>query len=199
MVRQAGRTGPQGTATRTGKTSAATVAGSEWDGQMTEIDTLESRIAAALDRIRRGVDAMDLRSGAAQGVADAAAETERVAALEARLDEEMTANAMLEERVKALKERQDDKIDTLETMLEKQRTQMVTLDQELQRLRQVNGGLRDMTVKLRDALAGGQPDASLVDAAVHAELDALRATRTADMAELDAVIDALRPMIEESR
>ena len=73
---------------------------------MSEITALESRLTAALDRIRAGVDSL-----AVGPVIDASS------GLEAQLAEERVANAQLEERVKALKERQDNKIAELEARL----------------------------------------------------------------------------------
>lgn len=167
---------------------------------MTEIDTLEGRIIAALDRIRRGVDAADDRMAVPTPAVEAhSAPPELVAALNAQLEDERIANAQLEERVKLIKERQDSKLGTLEAMLEKQRAQMVALDQELGKLRQVNSQLREINGQLRDALANGEAAPDLLNEAMQAELAALRASRTADLAELDAVINELRPMIEESR
>lgn len=167
---------------------------------MTEIDTLEGRIIAALDRIRRRVDAADDRTAAAEYPVEApAAPPELVAALNTQLDDERIANAQLEERVRVLKERQDSKLGTLEAMLEKQRAHMVALDQELGRLRQINSQLRGINSQLRDALSDGDAAPDLLNEAMKTELAALRANRAADVAELDAVIDELRPLIEEAR
>ncbi|MEL6960659.1 MAG: hypothetical protein AAGL89_17105, partial [Pseudomonadota bacterium] len=87
---------------------------------MSDIESLEGRITAALDRISAGAErlaALEPAPVAADGAPseDLAAQ---VAQLTARLDEERTANAQLEERVKLLKERQDGKLAELEANVE---------------------------------------------------------------------------------
>ena len=91
---------------------------------MSELNALEHRLSQALERIKAGVDGL--------GSSDVAVAS---TALEAQLSEERTANAQLEERVKALKERQDNKIAELEARVTSYRKQMSDLDAELQKLR----------------------------------------------------------------
>lgn len=152
---------------------------------MSEISALESRITAALDRIRQGVDGL----GAASAVSDADA-------LNAQLTEERTANAQLEERVKALKERQDTRIAELEARVEAQKMQVASLDAELQGLRTSNADMREMNAQLRDALAKGVAEPELVNRAMMAEVDALKAQRNADAGEVDAILAELKPLVE---
>lgn len=151
---------------------------------MSDISGLESRIAAALDRIRRGVEA--------QGQA-ASGDT----ALQTALDTERSANAELEERVRVLKERQDTQVATLTERVETQLTQLQALDVELQRLRASNAQMREMNTQLRQAVTEGLAP-ELVDAAVAAEVEALLAQRSADAAEVDAILAELKPLVEES-
>ena len=47
------------------------------------------------------------------------------------------------------------------------------------------------------ANAEGLADPKLIDTAVIAELESLRATRAIEMAEIDAVLTALAPLVEE--
>lgn len=151
---------------------------------MSDISTLESRITAALDRIRQGVDLLDGQS---------AADPE----LKASLDQERAQNAELIERVRILKERQDTQVTKLTQRAETQSKQLMTLDEELQRLRASNVQLREMNAKLRDAVTTGLAP-ELHDAAIAAELEALQAQRAADAAEVDAILDVLKPLIEET-
>lgn len=162
---------------------------------MSEFSQLEQRITAALDRIRRGVEAAtaaDTRS--TQGHEEA---SQQVQALTDMLAEEKTANAQLEERVRLLKERQDTKLAELESSIEASRNRAARMDRELQRLRQVNAELRSNNVQLREALAAGVSEPHLVNKAMLAELEALRATRAADAAEMDAILDVLTPIIKK--
>lgn len=171
---------------------------------MTEITDLEQRITAALNRIRRGVEALesraiDARQDAGQPAsAGPGADAGRLADLEAELDDERTANAQLEERVKALKLRQDGRLAELEAQVLAQNGRFASLDGELQRLRQTNADLREANARLRDAVAEDLVSPELVNAALKAELDALRAVRATDRAEIDAIIGELQPLIAET-
>lgn len=161
---------------------------------MDDLPELETRITAALDRIRAGVDGLSVPAPAAP--AEPAGDPAEVAALQTRLDEEQTANAQLEERVKLLKERQDGKLAELESNVEAGRARAARMDRELQRLRQVNAELRDINNQLREALTQGVSEPHLVNKAMLAELESLRATRAADAAEMDAILEELTPIIE---
>jgi hypothetical protein len=68
---------------------------------MSELPQLETRITAALDRIKSGLDGLSVAVIAPEPEADGAdvsALTLQVAELGAKLDEEQTANSQLEER-----------------------------------------------------------------------------------------------------
>ena len=160
---------------------------------MSEFSELETRITAALTRIKAGLDASEPPASEA----DAPASDGQVEELTAQLDEERTANAQLEERVKLLKERQDGKVAELEGNVETGRARSARMDRELQRLRQVNAELRDINGQLREAVTAGVAEPHLVNKAMLAELEALRATRSADAAEMDAILEELTPIIEQ--
>ena len=165
---------------------------------MSELPQLETRISAALDRIKSGLAARTdaaPETGLDTGV-DSGALQDQVAELSAKLDEEQTANAQLEERVKLLKERQDGKLAELESNVDAGRARSARMDRELQRLRQVNAELRDNNSQLREAVTAGVSEPHLVNKAMLAELEALRATRAADAAEMDAILEELTPIIE---
>ncbi len=162
---------------------------------MSDITELETRIGAALDRIEGGLGGLSATPVEGDTV-DVAALESQVAELTGRLDEEQTANAQLEERVKLLKERQDGKLAELESNVEAGRGRATRMDRELQRLRQVNAELRDINNQLREAVTAGVSEPHLVNKAMLAELEALRATRAADAAEMDAILQELTPIIE---
>jgi hypothetical protein len=146
---------------------------------MSDIGNLEGRITEALDRIRRGLAAQP----AAGGDAD----------LQAALDAERASNAELVQRVAILKDRQDTQVASLTARVETQRAQMLKLDAELQALRASNVQLRDMNATLRETVS---PD--MLNDAAAAEIAALQAQRSADAAEMDAIIAELKPLIEEA-
>lgn len=162
---------------------------------MSDITQLEARIGTALDRIKGGLGSLSRTSAAAETVDNSALEAQ-VAELTQKLDEEQTANAQLEERVKLLKERQDGKLAELESNVEAGRGRSARMDRELQRLRQVNAELRDINTQLREAVSEGVSEPHLVNKAMLAELEALRATRAADAAEMDSILEELTPIIE---
>jgi chromosome segregation ATPase len=163
---------------------------------MSDISILEGRITAALDRIRRGVEWMDeLAASAPASPVDAVAH--EASGLRSRLDEERTVNAQLEERVRALKERQDGRVAHLEAEVAENRARFGEIDEDMQRLRQANAELRDIGAQLREALAQGVAEPQLINRAMLAELEALRAARAADLAEVNAVIAELRPLVGE--
>ncbi|PJI91575.1 hypothetical protein BC777_0406 [Yoonia maricola] len=151
---------------------------------MSDISTLEGRITAALDRIRQGVDTLEW-----QTVADPE--------LKASLEQERAQNAELVERVRLLKERQDTQVAKLTQRTEAQNKQLMALDEELQRLRASNAQLRDMNAQLRETVTTGLAP-ELHETALIAEMEALHAQRSSDAAEIDAILDVLKPLIEET-
>jgi hypothetical protein len=158
---------------------------------MQEISELEKRITAALERIGKGVDRLAQASRSAPQAAGAAE-----AALRARLEDEKALNAQLQERLRAAKEREpkgdlQDKIDRLTQQLDVQGL-------ELQRMRRTAATLRDQLAALRDAEAARISDPSLINKAMAAELDALRALRLSEVAEIDEILAALDPHIAEA-
>jgi chromosome segregation ATPase len=162
---------------------------------MAEIAELESRITAALDRIRAGISGMSVSADLPTQSAD----DPRVAELLAQLAEEKTVTAQLEQRVRALKDRQDGQMADLSAREEHARTRLAGVDRDIQKLRQANAELRANNAKLREALSDGIAEPQLINKAIVAELEAIRALRGVDAAEVDLVIDALTPIIEEAR
>ena len=152
---------------------------------MSDLSTLESRITAAMERIRAGVAS---GGGAASDGG----------ALAAQLDEERMANAQLEERVKALKSTQDGTLAKLEAKTAAQAGQLEQLETELQRLRAANADMREMSVQLRSAAARGVAEPELINRAMMAEIEALTAQRGADAAEMEAILGQLTPLWKEA-
>ena len=165
---------------------------------MSDINALEARIAAALERLQRGVANLSERSDGVETGAGDATDPETLAALQARVEEERTANAQLEERVRALKERQDQKLAVLEERVAAQKAEMIDLDARLQRLQAANAELRGVASEMRSALIDELADPDLVNRALLAELEALQATQSADRAEIDAILGTLLPIVEEA-
>lgn len=151
---------------------------------MSDISALESRITAALDRIRQGLEASGAQVPADDG-------------LQSALEDERAQNAELVKRVQMLKERQDTQVAQLSARAETQSKHLMKLDEELQQLRASNVQLREMNAKLREAVTTGLAP-ELHDAAIAAEMEALTAQRSADAAEVDAILAELKPLVEEA-
>lgn len=160
---------------------------------MSEIAALEGRITTALDRIRAGVARQAAAAAEAVDIPQ-----EDTAAIQQQLDEERTANAQLEERVRTLKERQDGAIGDLERRAMTQAAALATMDAEMQRLRASNAELRDITAQLRSAAADGAVSAELINRATIAEVESLQAQRASEASEIDAIVSSLKPLIEEA-
>ncbi len=151
---------------------------------MSDIDELQRRITAAMDRVAAGLEGLSARA--------AGPDPEMVQAL----DEERTANAQLSERVRSLKTRSDAETAALRSQVDEAQARIAQLDVELQRVRRANGQLSDACAALQEANAEGVGDAHLINKAMLAELEGLRAARAADVAETSAILAALGPLID---
>jgi len=156
---------------------------------VSDITELERRITAALTRIDAGVDGM--------AQAPAAEDAGEIAALKEALEVEKTASAQLEERVAAIKEKQETLIKDLEAKIADLTSTVAQQETDAKRLLMVNAQLRESNDELRVSNESGVGDAHLVNKAMQTELEALRATRKADLAELETIMDELKPLIGE--
>jgi hypothetical protein len=149
---------------------------------MDDIKAYETRIMAALNRVAKGVEAM----GAP------AADT----GLQTALDAERAKSAQLADKLRATRDR--DAVPTpptqLEARVDKMTRQLDVQGLELQRMRKTNIQLREQLRVLREA---ADVDAGLVNKSMQAELDALRATRASEIAEMDEILAELAPLIAE--
>lgn len=172
---------------------------------MQEITELERRITAALDRIGRGLDnipaAVAVAAPAVAAVGGATGGGEVAGdrgALQAALEEERTAVAQLQERLKAVKDRELVIQSQMTEKIEKLTRQLDVQGLELQRMRKTSITLREQLRVLREAQAAGSAEPHLLNKAMLAELDALRATRLSEMAELDELSAALDDHLTEA-
>lgn len=146
------------------------------DGRMGEATEYEERISRALARIaqaterRRAVPAPDVPAADPVAPADAR--------LGAEIDRLRRENAAREAERDAA------------------RARLADMDEALQSLRAVQATLGRTVAELRAALAGQVAEPALVNRAMQAEIEALTAQRRADVAEVDAVLDALVPLVD---
>ena len=157
---------------------------------MGDIEEYQRRITAALDRIGRAMEARQT-DGGGQDLAD-------------ELEAERTANAQLEERVRAIRQKQETTVAALEKTVENLSAEIASLkealadrDGGLQRIRRVNAELRRSNAALREANAAGLADPHLVNTSMMAELEALRAEQAAGAAEIDEIAAVLEPILAE--
>jgi hypothetical protein len=118
--------------------------------------------------------------------------------LRAQLEEERTANAQLQERLRAVKDKDLVLQSQLQEKVEKMTRQLDVQGLELQRMRKTAISLREQLRLLREAQAAGLAEPHLLNKAMLAELDALRATRLTEMAELDEIAAALDEHLTEA-
>ena len=183
---------------------------------MSQIEELQARLTAAMDRISAGVETA-LAAGAQAAEPDAELAT--------ALEEERLVNAQLEERLKALKTRhaaeiealkaeqgggdETDRVAELEAELAAAKTgaetqgeqeeRLAALDADLQRLRTANDELRKANAALREANEAGVGDPDLINKAMLAELEGLRASQAADAAEVGVVMSKLNTLLSNAR
>jgi hypothetical protein len=175
---------------------------------MQDIVELERRIAAALDRIGQGIEGLATPT-AGQTAGQTAAPTGAPAALgapddgaadaAAQLADERMANAQLSERLKLLKDREAKTEAEAEARISRMTRQLDSQAQELQRMRKTVVQLRETLRALHEAATAGLADPSLVNRALLAEADALRATRQTELALMDEILEELAPLIPETR
>lgn len=166
---------------------------------MDDIPELERRISAALARIEAGLEqaksvtAIDEEETVAR-LADGVAEAE-IARLNEALDEEKILTAQLQERLRALKDREAADRGGLAAENEKLLRQLDVQGLELQRLKKTVASLREELRTVAEAAAEGQVEPHLLNKAMVTELEALRALRSAEAAQLDDLISALHPLV----
>lgn len=156
--------------------------------ELTEISELERRITKAMDRVSQGLEKL-----APAGAGAAAAE------LQAALEAERGVVAQLRVQLANLQDKHAAEMAALRAQADTQVGQMSALDAAMQQLRAANDQLRDNNGKLREANSAGVGDAGLINAGMEAELRAIRAAREADRAEADAILTALRPLVDAAK
>jgi cell division protein FtsB len=149
---------------------------------MDDIKTAERRILAALARVQKGLEA------GPPAAADAGQ-------LRAELAEERAEAARLRERLRQMPLREPS---GHETRIDRLTRQLDVQGIELQRLRKSNIALREEIRTLRET-AEEAVDPAAINRAMKDELEALRATRHAEIAEMDEILGELTAMIGEVR
>ncbi|MGH1332117.1 MAG: hypothetical protein ACRBBK_14625 [Paracoccaceae bacterium] len=161
---------------------------------MSDIVELERRITAALKRIGAGLDALGQTAEAPAAPQNDEAEAE-IARLNEALTAEREANQQLEERVRVIRERQETTVAALEKEVASLREESMAHGADLSRIKRVNTQLRENNQALREANVAGLADPHLINKSMLAELEALRTRRDTDRAEMDEILNELKPLI----
>ncbi|MFW2587373.1 hypothetical protein [Sagittula sp. SSi028] len=119
------------------------------------------------------------------------------------LEDEKLANAQLTERMRHLKERMVSggaaaAAEAAPAAEAPDRDTLQALDAEVQRLRAANAQLAESNTALREANAMGVGDTQLINKALAAELEAMRASRALEIAEAEALVATLEPLLAEA-
>ncbi|MDH5528988.1 MAG: hypothetical protein OEY05_03035 [Paracoccaceae bacterium] len=163
---------------------------------MNDIAELERRISAALERIGQNIDG--LPAGQIAAPSPASAESSKVEAeLQEALEAERSANAQLTERVRAIKEKQENMVSALEKKVARLTQQLDAAGAEAQRQRRLNAELTETNRALSEAARSGITEPHLINKSMLTELEALRAARAAELAEMEEIISELKPLIGE--
>ncbi|MGV6810670.1 MAG: hypothetical protein ACWA47_00355 [Brevirhabdus sp.] len=151
---------------------------------MGQIGELEQRISAALDRIGQGLEGLG-RTGNGPSAEE----------LQQQLDDERAANAQLEERLKALRERTSANTVQLEQKVERLQAQLAAAEAQASKQRSLNDRLQHSVEQLRSQNESMVGDPHLVNKAMMAELESLRSARAGDVAEMDAILVEMAPLV----
>lgn len=193
---------------------------------MTELAELERRIVSALSRIGAGLDrlqeqaaratapevttevvaappveALDTETQPVESREDAAAgaAAAEIASLTAALEVERATVQQLTERVRALKAREGRHEAQAEARIQQLTKQLDVQGLELHRLRKGTIQLREALRVLREGQEAGTVDSAMINKAMMAELEALRAARSSETAELDEIIAELVLLVGEEK
>ena len=171
---------------------------------MTQINELQHRITAALDRISQGVEKIEAKAAEAVPATppEPQIDPDEFVRLKEALDEEKLANAQLEERVRKLHDQHERDLEAAQRAAtsaaapKAPTVDVAALDLNVQRLQQANDMLRATNEELRKALADNVGEPHLINKAMLAELEGLRAARAVEAAETRAIVATLTPLLE---
>ncbi len=155
---------------------------------MSNVSDLERRLGRALDRIAKS--AQKLGNAPAKPV-----DTTELDDLRRQLEAERGKTAQLSERVNAVRNRQEGSFATLERRLARMTEQLDLQSLEMLRLKKANTKLIEANRQLREGSEAKVIEPSTINRSLLAELEALRAERAAEMAEMEDVLGELKPLI----
>ncbi|MCA8880942.1 MAG: hypothetical protein KDA73_13530 [Rhodobacteraceae bacterium] len=183
-----------------------------------ELETQNADLASELDTVKEAlakvdetaIDALKVELAVTSGAAEAAraeaedltgllaAERDTLSHLKREAESDRAALDTIASELTALKAR--DRLEALQSgaIAEETVRRLSDLEARLQQVQVVNAQLRQNNAALRRAHQEGISDAGLVNEGLQVELDALSAARAADRAEIESILAALKPLVEET-
>lgn len=159
---------------------------------MTDIKQIETRLSRALDRISKAAGKLSAPEAAAPVPPAEEADTAR---LRAELEGERAKTAQLTERVNAVRQRQDSSMASMEGRLARMTEQLDLQSLEMLRLKKANSKLIEANRQLREGGEAHVIEPSAINRSLVAELEALRAERASELAEMEDVLGELKPLM----
>lgn len=149
---------------------------------MKDIEDLSQRLTAALDRIGQGVSLLATADAADSALPEGALSAQEAETLQRELSAAKAHSETLQDQLDAARDAADSAEAPAAPSLD---TAVVTdLEEQISALKAANAAL----IKSNQALTENAGDTASIDAALSAELVALRAARTAEAAEMKAVL-----------
>ncbi len=159
------------------------------------IEELERDLESSGDAVEKAVEAREaaelLLASARVDAASAAAARD---AVESDVEQARAQLAEQAEKLQELETLEEQKMQDLD--LEQSRDALIQFERRLTRMRRTSRQLRGANQQLRDAAESGLSDPNLINQSLVTELNNLKATRAAEVAEMDVITSALRPMLE---
>ncbi len=158
---------------------------------------------ASIEGAIEGAPAAETQQGDAEAEGDAVAldtgadSQAELAELRAALAAERANSAAMMERIRTLKTREQRQEAALQARIEKLTKQLDVQGLELNRLRKSMIQLREAMRVLREGAEGRTVDAAMINKALLAELEGLRAARSSETIELEEIIAELAALIGE--
>lgn len=128
-------------------------------------------------------------------VASKSAHDEAKAAL-SEAESQINATARASSQDQKDQERQQNASALMAERIERLNARIESQDVQFQRLKDANAQLRESNTVLRERNAALLPDADVINKSMLVELEALKATRAADVDEMDSILEQLKPLVE---
>ena len=162
-----------------------------------DIAELERRIAHALERMGRAVARL-APGGSAARMNGQGGDADLAEALEAERAKSALLTAQLALALREPRDRDTPAQGQLEAKVIRMTRQLDVQGLELARMRKTAVQLREHLRVLLDQAAEALVDPSHINRAMAVELDALRATRQTEVAQMDEILAELQPLVEEA-